>query len=159
MDANLQIIADAYKVRAIDRPTAAMMIGKLSIPASQQERLFGQWDIERDVRSRRLTEAQYRSAYTTGLITDRDYMENLRGLGYTEADIALLLAMIKTQAEAAATAQPKPKLLSIDKYVTALADKVITKEQFIVQAGELGYQEVDFTILIAAAMKLQAQAK
>jgi len=83
-------------------------------------------------------------------------MENLRGLGYTESDIALLLAMIQTQAEKAAQAQPKPKMLTITQYVQALADKTITKEQFLMVARQLGYQEVDITILIAAAMKMQA---
>jgi len=155
-DANLNVISDAYKVRAIDKPTATAMIGRLGIPAIQQDRLFGQWEVEREVRSRRLTEAQYRAAYTTGLITDQEYMENLRGLGYTESDIALLLAMIQTQAEQAAQARPKPKMLTITQYVQALADKTITKEQFLMVARQLGYQEVDITILIAAAMKMQA---
>lgn len=92
-DTALDAIAKAYNVRAITKTDAVVMIGKLNIPASQQERLFRIWDLDRDIRNRRLTEAQYRKAMTDKLITQTEYEENLRGLGYTESDIKLLVAL------------------------------------------------------------------
>jgi hypothetical protein len=94
--AALDVIGKTYAVRAISKTDVAVMVGKLNIPATQQERLLKTWDLERDVRSRRLTESQYRSALKYELIDVEGYREAMRGLGYTEADIKLLVGMLPT---------------------------------------------------------------
>jgi len=152
-DSALDVIAKGYVTRAITRTDAVTLIGRLNIPATQQERLFQTWDLERDLRNRRLTEAQYRKAYTLGLINLEGYAEALRGLGYTEADIKLLVDMIETEEAGATGTTPKQKLLTVNQYMQALAEGVITKEHFILSLRQLNYTETDVTILMAFAMR------
>ena len=92
-DKELDIIGQAYVHRAIDRTRALELLGHLSLPATQQNQILAEWESERQLRSRRLTEAQYRKALSEGLIGIENYAENLRGLGYTETDIVILVGM------------------------------------------------------------------
>jgi len=89
----LNIIGEAYVRRAIDYSEAVSRLGRLALPAGQQAQVFSEWDIERDLRTRRLTESQYRKCLKDKLITVDVYAENMRGLGYNEADVALLVGM------------------------------------------------------------------
>lgn len=89
----IKIIQQGYVSRAITRSDVVQALGELNIAAAQQDRYLAAWDIQRNVRTRRLSEAQYRKAMQMGLITKEAYCENLRGLEYTEYDIALLVKM------------------------------------------------------------------
>jgi hypothetical protein len=89
----LKIIESAYVSRAISYVDAVAAVGRLGVTGAEQERLFDVWDMMRDTRDRRLTEAQYRMAMQRGIITQEQYVENLRGLGYTEADIDILVKL------------------------------------------------------------------
>jgi len=66
----------------------------LNLPATQQSQVMAEWDVERNIRDRRLTEAQYRKAYNSKIIDLEEYAESLRGLGYTERDIEILVALM-----------------------------------------------------------------
>jgi len=92
-DKDLNIIGEAYVHRAIDRTKALELLGHLALPATQQNQVLAEWEVERQLRTRRLTEAQYRKALKDGIIEPAEYAENLRGLGYTETDIGILVAM------------------------------------------------------------------
>jgi hypothetical protein len=92
-DTAIKVIGDAYVARAINRTEAAVQFGRLNLPATLQDQHLLEWDTQRELRSRRLTEAQYRKALSYELITLEQYQECLRGLGYTEFDIDLLRRM------------------------------------------------------------------
>lgn len=86
-------VGDLYVKRVLTRSEAAGQLGSLNLPHTQQEYLFASWDRARQLRPRRLSEAQYRKALGGELISVDDYTEAMRGLGYTEPDIKILVAM------------------------------------------------------------------
>jgi hypothetical protein len=92
-DKAIQVIGDAYVSRSIDRSTAVGQFGQLGLPGALQEQHFEEWDMARSLRSRRLTEAQYRKAWGSGFLSQDGYVEALKGLGYPDSDIALLVKM------------------------------------------------------------------
>ena len=92
-EAELKIVGDAYQARALTRVEAVERLGQLDIPAREQERLFTDWAIPRDLGTRRLTEAQYRLALTREIIDPDYYEESLRGLGYSDVDVAILVKL------------------------------------------------------------------
>jgi len=89
----LKTIGDAYVSRGINRADALDALGQFGISSDMMQMKMTEWDVLRNIRSRRLTEAQYRRAMETGVISVAEYDENLRGLGYTDYDIWVLTAM------------------------------------------------------------------
>ena len=92
-EAQIKVIADAYASRAIDRTGALSLLGKLDLPATEQERLLSDWDTAISLGARRLTEAQYRLALRSNVIDRDGYQEAIRGLGYSEPDVAILMQL------------------------------------------------------------------
>jgi len=86
----LKAIGDVYVSRGINRANALSRLGSLGIPSEMMAQKIAEWDTQRNIRSRRLTEAQYRKALQGDLIGADEYQENLRGLGYTEYDVWIL---------------------------------------------------------------------
>ena len=91
VDGQVKTIADAYVSRALTTADTLGALGSLGLPATQQETLMNAWDWQRSHRTRRLTEAQYRGAFNKHIIGLEDYREALRGLGYTDSDIEILV--------------------------------------------------------------------
>jgi len=89
----LKTIGEAYVKRGINRADALDGLGQFGIPSSMVQQKMTEWDIQRNIRSRRLTEAQYRKALQEGIISRAEYEENMRGLGYTDYDIWVLVSM------------------------------------------------------------------
>ena len=110
LNTELKAVGDAYVARAYNRQDALQMLGRFNLPGQMQEGLLYEWDIERNTRSRRLTEAQYRKAYNGELINLEEYKENLRGLGYTEYDIWVLCAMMVGKDDAGPPTREGPLL-------------------------------------------------
>lgn len=152
LDATLNMIGDAYVNRSITHLEAVNLLGLQGIPASMQNELFSTWDRQRDIRSRKLTEAQYTDLWEMGVIDDAEYLDNLRGLGLAEKDVNLLYTLRKFQAEGGTTAAPKQKLLTVKQYTDALKAGVITKEQFVQQLSQLGYELADINVLLYFAL-------
>jgi hypothetical protein len=87
------VIGDAYVSRAINRTDAVSRFGRLGLPGVLQEQHLSEWDIERELRSRRLTPAEYRKAFKGELITEGVFRDCLAGLGFTDFDIDLYVQM------------------------------------------------------------------
>ena len=96
-EAQLKTVGDAYQSRAITRTETIQLLGKLDLSATEQERVLSEWETPMALPNRRLTESQYRTALTRGLIDLERYREALRGLGYAEVDIDLLVTMATTK--------------------------------------------------------------
>lgn len=92
-NAVIKLLGDQYVARVIDRSGLASELGQLNIPSDQQNQIMLEMDRQRDYRTRRLTEAQYRLALTKGVITLDQYKEAMRGLGYNDPDIEILVAI------------------------------------------------------------------
>lgn len=89
----LKTVGEAYVRRGINRADALDSLGRFGISSDMMQMKMSEWDIQRNIRSRRLTEAQYRRAMENEIISVSEYEENLRGLGYTDYDIWVLTAM------------------------------------------------------------------
>ena len=90
----LKTIGDAYITRGINRGDAIAGLGQFGLPSAMSEQKLAEWEVQRHIRSRRATEAQYRKALELEVIGIEEYKENLRGLGYTEYDIWMFTAMV-----------------------------------------------------------------
>jgi len=86
-------IGETYIKRGINRGEAISQLGRVGITSDTQEQVLNDWAIDRNTRSRRLTESQYRKAMTEEVISAGEYQENMRGLGYTDYDIWILTAL------------------------------------------------------------------
>jgi len=93
IETELKSIGDAYQSRAITRTEAVALLGKLDVTATEQERVLYDWETPMLLRNRRLTESQYRKAWGQTFIGEEEYKEAMRGLGYSEGDIDLLVKM------------------------------------------------------------------
>ena len=109
----LKTIGEAYVRRGINRADALDGLGRFGISSDMMEQKMAEWDVQRNIRSRRLTEAQYRRALENELISVAEYAENLRGLGYTDYDIWILTAM--AAGEEAAGNPPESGPLSLNE--------------------------------------------
>jgi len=94
INADVKAIGDAYTARVYDRTKTLEALGRLGISGEMQALLFTEWDRERNVRVRRLTEAQYRKAYDNEIIDLYEYQEAMRGLGYSDRDIEILTLLM-----------------------------------------------------------------
>lgn len=92
-DEELKTVGDAYIRRGIHRSEALSKLAAFGIPAEMIALKMAEWETQRNIRSRRLTESQYRKALREGVITKNEYCENLRGLGYTDYDVHVLTAL------------------------------------------------------------------
>lgn len=111
LNAQLKTVGDAYVSRGLNRSDAVERLGAFGIPSEMSSQVLATWDIERNTRSRRLTEAQYRKAVKEMVIGVPEYQENLRGLGYTEYDIWVLTAIMVGIDDAPPPPQSGPMVL------------------------------------------------
>jgi len=93
----INLIGKSYISRAIDRGKAIELLGKQNVSGTEQSQILLEWDNQRDFRIRRLSQSQYEKALLAGYISVDDYIEALRGLDYTDADIEILLQFAQSK--------------------------------------------------------------
>lgn len=89
----LESVHAKYVERTYDRAEALKALGIAGSPGEEIKRLFTLWDVEREVRTRKPSEAQFRGALQRGIISVDEYMEELRGLGFDEKYVVILTQM------------------------------------------------------------------
>jgi hypothetical protein len=94
--ANLKAVSEGYINGSFDYTQVVQQLGKLNISGAQQGALFAEWDITKKTRTRRLTEAQYRSAFVNNLLTRDQYRQAMVDLGYSDRDVELLVKLYAT---------------------------------------------------------------
>lgn len=82
-----------YVERTITKEEALIRLSAFNLRSDELERLFILWDAEREARTRKPSEAVFRTAYRLGLISLEEYKEELRGLGYADKYVDLLVAI------------------------------------------------------------------
>lgn len=82
-----------YTNHTIDRATASGQLDALQVPSGQRDDLLQLWDGERAIRSKRLTQAEIRSARKKDIIDDATALAKLVQLGYPEDDAAILIQL------------------------------------------------------------------
>jgi len=83
-------VHENYVNRTYTRSEAQTIMSRIVPSPAELERLFNLWDVEREARTRKPTEAQFRAALGAGLIDIETYKEELKGLGYPDKYVELL---------------------------------------------------------------------
>lgn len=86
-------IRSRFKDREIDTAEATRRLQKMGVPSDEIEAYLDLWLFERDENPRRLTPAELFKARDEELIDTLELFERLKGVGYTEDDAALLMAV------------------------------------------------------------------
>lgn len=84
-------IHSQYVGHKIDRPAAVEALGKAGISEAARARMLTEWDNEKAVNVRTLTQAQILKAYKNGLITREVGLDELTDQGLSDADANRLL--------------------------------------------------------------------
>jgi hypothetical protein len=91
----IKLIKEEYVSGSIGRIDAIRKLGMLAIPSQQQDKLLSDWQSEKDSKTRRLSEAQYRKAYELKIITVDEYRQFVSDLGYSDNDVEILVSMLQ----------------------------------------------------------------
>lgn len=86
------VVRGAFVRRKIESTQATTALDAIGIPGSQRDELLTLWAIERDATPRELPIAELNYAVAHSLITPAEYSTRVLGMGYDQADAALLLA-------------------------------------------------------------------
>jgi hypothetical protein len=89
----LEAIEEKYVTRTYSATDVAVVLGQLGLDSSEINNLMQIWNIEREARTRKPTEAQFRAALLAGIITVDEYAEELRGLGFEEKYVQMLVSL------------------------------------------------------------------
>ncbi len=93
LNITLKKIHDAYTSGALSRNQMIAELGKLGISGMQQNKVIQEMELDIEYPNKRLSEAQYRAAALANMITENDYRERLKELGYAKQDIELLVKL------------------------------------------------------------------
>jgi hypothetical protein len=87
----LHAIEEKYVTRTYNATDVSVALGQLGLDSNETNNLMQIWNIERESRVRKPTEAQFRAALVAGIISIEEYAEELRGLGYDEKYVQMLV--------------------------------------------------------------------
>jgi hypothetical protein len=135
LDTHIKAIGDAYITRTIDYNTAIAALGVLGVTGKQQGQLLDAWDTQRDYRTHGLSQAEYTKALTTGLISETQYTEYMRGLGFADDAINLSINLMGAG-------------LTQAQYTSAFKKGIITEADYRAYLASLGYGPSDVNILV-----------
>jgi ElaB/YqjD/DUF883 family membrane-anchored ribosome-binding protein len=88
-DILLNQLHDQYTTFIIDGVELHSILDTFAFYSDEVERLIQEWDIERSFRTKKPSETLIKSFLTKGLITEDQYLDELRGFGYHEKYIEL----------------------------------------------------------------------
>lgn len=80
-----------YGQYKIDQTEMYTMLDNLGFTPQEKYFIFYEADLARKKKTKMLTEKQYEKLYKDGLITESEYYDNLRGIGYTDKDATYLV--------------------------------------------------------------------
>lgn len=94
-DTFIQSMHDQYVSYMIDSVELHTTLDQMGFYAAEQDRLQEEWDYERYFRSKRPSPSDIKTFWKQGLITDDQYLDELRGNGIAEKYITLYQQSIK----------------------------------------------------------------
>lgn len=154
----LGLIHDSYVSKIMDRSATISALGRVNVSGGEQSQLLSEWDNDILYRTKRLSDTDYTSALKLGIISQDKYVELLQGLGISDNDITIKLALFQAaqttaQADAAALAakelQLAAKKLSVTDLLDGYAKGAVTEEQLYERLKTAGYTVDDVSMLIS----------
>lgn len=94
VNAAISKVRSAFVARRVDEPTAATILDGLRVPPDQRDQLLALWNLELEVSTKELTLAQLESAAKKAVITQQQFHDKVRGLGYSEEDTTIIEILI-----------------------------------------------------------------
>ncbi len=92
-DIEANIAIERYRAGQIDAAQLAGELRDLEIPEARIELILSRVTLQRQVKTARLTQAQLRSAFKRGLLSEEQYRTRLDAAGYTDEDIEILIVL------------------------------------------------------------------
>lgn len=135
LDTHIKAIGDSYVTRTIDYNAAIAALGTLGITGRQQGQLFDTWDTQRNYRTHGLSQAEYTKALTSGVISQAQYTEYMKGLGFSDDAINLSINLIGAG-------------LTQAQYSSAFKKGIITEDDYRTYLTSIGYSLTDIEILV-----------
>jgi hypothetical protein len=135
LNIHIKALGDSYVTRSLSYNQVVAALGTLGVTGRQQGQLFNAWDTQRQYRTRGLSQPEYTKALTTGLISETDYTEYMRGLGFTDDAINLSVQLIGAG-------------LTQAQYTSAFKKGIITEADYRTYLAGLGYSTSDINILV-----------
>lgn len=89
----ISTVHSRYVAHVIDEQTASTALDKLDVPAGQRNSLLGLWKLEREVKVKRLTAAEIKTAVKKDLLTVEEATGRLERMGYPADDAAIFLKL------------------------------------------------------------------
>ena len=93
LDNLIGAVREAYLTNSIDYQGVIAIMGKMDLTGEAVSRYTSEWDEVKNIRGKPLTEAMYRKAWANAIITKDQYIDYLKGLGYSDSSIDLLVKM------------------------------------------------------------------
>lgn len=161
----LDLIHTAYTTKIMDRSKAVSELGRLNVAGAEQTQLLAAWDYETIYRTKRLSESDYTNALKLGIISQDKYIEDLQGLGLSDEDITVKLALYQaaqTAAQADVAAQQQKaeqtaaKKLSVTDLLDAYAKGSISEDTLYSRLQTAGFTTDDVSLLISTKFNAPA---
>lgn len=92
-EAAISTVHSRYVGHVIDKATASGALDRLNVPPGQRDSLLGLWDLEREVKVKRLTAAEVKAAVKKELLSVDHARERLERMGYPHGDAEIYLKL------------------------------------------------------------------
>lgn len=89
----INYVKKAYTERTLSLIDAQAMLTSFGFTGTEQERLFDEMNLVRELRTNKPTYAQFKSLAKRGIITTDQFIEELRGLGYHDKYVEMLVEL------------------------------------------------------------------
>lgn len=86
-------IKKVYTERTITKLEAQNMLSSFGFTGTEQERLFDEMDLLRELRDNKPTYTQFKQMVQKGIITNDEFIEEIRGLGYNDKYVEWLFLL------------------------------------------------------------------
>jgi hypothetical protein len=97
LNETLNLMGKAYLKGELTYDEVVNKLGTLNITGAMQTQLFNEWQLQINYRSDKLSESQYRSAAIKKIISEVEYRDAVKGLGYSDKNIELLVKLYLTE--------------------------------------------------------------
>ncbi|MEM2860257.1 MAG: hypothetical protein QXR40_06180 [Candidatus Bathyarchaeia archaeon] len=87
----IDAVHDAYVKRNITIDDVLVRLNEIGVSAEEAKQYLEEWDIEREIRTRKPTEAMLIRWYRKGLITLEEFIEEMKALGWADKYIEIML--------------------------------------------------------------------
>ena len=87
------VVKEEYLANGVDRQTASTRLDALDVLPDRRDLLLQRWDLDKAQSPKRLTVAQLQRAFSAGIFTESEFLDELSVQGYNDRDAGIILAI------------------------------------------------------------------